>query len=451
MGIRNTLTQRIHKPGYLPRGRNTLHTVFERHFTDFCSRYDEEYADAYGKFRLERIQAVGEHFLTCGDYRQGIARIRCTNPDCGHDYFRPFSCKGFYLCPSCSRKRTLLFAEHLNEEVLLHVPHRQFVFTFPKALRVFFRHDRRLFAEISKMIFVMLNDFYREIAGKELLTGMVIAHQTFGDMLRWNPHFHCLVIEGGFDNEGDFVSIPFSNLQKMTEYFRRIVLRFFIERKLIAEHFARNLLSWRHSGFSIDNSVRIIDESSREGLAQYIARPPVSLKKIHYEGFKGRVLFHTHYNEYFKENVHMFEARDFLAELTQHVPPKGVQLIRRYGLYSSRIKGAWESMPYIVEHTPVGWQKSHEHPSDTPITDDFVPSGDADVHEDSPDTRAYKQAWARLLSKVYEIDPMACPKCGSKMKVIAVIQEPEAVNRILRHLVKQGRPPPGFDPLSITE
>ena len=118
--------------------------------------------------------------------------------------------------------------------------------------------------------------------------------------------------------------------------FRRSVLRFFTRRKLINERFARNLLSWKHSGFSIDNSVRILDKSSRESLAQYMARPPISLKKIQYEGFKGRVLFHTHYNEYFKENVHMFNALDFLAELTQHIPPKGVQLIRRYGLHSSR-------------------------------------------------------------------------------------------------------------------
>ena len=79
----------------------------------------------------------------------------------------------------CSQKRTLLFAEHINEEVLLRLPHRQFVFTFPKALRVFFRHDRKLFAEISKMIFAMISDFYRAVAGKEISTGMVIAHLRF--------------------------------------------------------------------------------------------------------------------------------------------------------------------------------------------------------------------------------------------------------------------------------
>jgi hypothetical protein len=115
--------------------------------------------------------------MYCGDYRQGIARIRCSNPDCGHDYFRPFSCKGFYLCPSCSQKRILLFAENMNEEVLLRLFHRQFVFTFPKALRVFFRHDRRLFAEILKMIFAMISDFYREVAGKEIDTIKALAFQ----------------------------------------------------------------------------------------------------------------------------------------------------------------------------------------------------------------------------------------------------------------------------------
>ena len=38
-------------------------------------------------------------------------------------------------------------------------------------------------------------------------------------------------------------------------------------------------------------------------------------KKIRYEPFKGRVLFHTTYSDYFKENVHLFDPLDFLAEL----------------------------------------------------------------------------------------------------------------------------------------
>jgi hypothetical protein len=427
---------------YVPRGRNELHRIFERHFADFCNRYDEKYAATYGRYRLERIQQLGERFCDCGDYLQGVARIRCTNPECGHDYFRPFSCKGFYLCPSCSRKRTILFAEHLTNEVLLNLPHRQFVFTMPKALRPFFRHDRRLFADVSRLIYRIIDEFYAEAAGRPLHTGMVIAHQTFGDMLRWNPHFHAIVLEGGFDEEGTFFYIPFSGLQSMVEVFRRRVIKLLVERQLLSEDFARNLLSWKHSGFSIDNSVRILDQSSQESLAEYVARPPISLKKIRYEPFKGRVLFHTMYSQYFKQNLHMFNALDFLAELTQHIPPKRLQLIRRYGLYASRTKGRWEEMPWVAERAPEGWKTAHQIDG---VADDlgYEPLSDG-AQEVTVDAR--KRAWARLLAKVYEVDPFVCPKCGAEMKVIAIIEDLDELGRILRHLVKVGRSPPGFDP-----
>ena len=330
----------------------------------------------------------------------------------------------------------------MTNEVLLNLPHRQFVFTLPKALRPYFRHDRRLFADVSRLIYSIISEFYDEAAGRPLNTALIVAHQTFGDILRWNPHFHTIVLEGGFDSEGTFFYLPFWGLENMTELFRRCIFKLFLEKKLINESFARNMLSWKHSGFSIDNSVQILDGKSRISLAEYISRPPISLKKINYEPFKGRVLFHTHYNEYFKENLHMFEAADFLAELTQHIPPKGVQLIRRYGLYSSRIKGNWEKYTEVAERAPPGWKKQHgmtvqvcdaENPDTIPTDTDSV------------EVSAYKKAWARLLSRVYEIDPFICPRCGSEMKVLAIILKPQEIKRILHHLVKQGRPPPGID------
>lgn len=41
---------------------------------------------------------------------------------------------------------------------------------------------------------------------------------------------------------------------------------------------------------------------------------------------------------------------------------------------------------------------------------------------------------------------MVCPKCGGDMKVIAIVGDPDELRRILRHLVKIGRSPPGFAP-----
>ena len=218
----------------------------------------------------------------------------------------------------------------------------------------------------------LLGEFFDEAAGRSLLTGMVIAHQIFGDMLRWNPHFHTIVLDGGFDEESTFFYIPFSGLRSMIEVFRCRVITLLVQHELLNEAFAWNLLSWKHSGFSIDNSVRILDESSQESLVEYIARPPIPLKKIRYEPFKGRVLFHTTYSEYSKQNVHLFDALDFLAELTQHIPPRGLQLIRRYGLYASRTKGQW-----VAQRAPEAWKAAQHRDS---VADDlgYEPLSDGD-------------------------------------------------------------------------
>jgi hypothetical protein len=41
---------------------------------------------------------------------------------------------------------------------------------------------------------------------------------------------------------------------------------------------------------------------------------------------------------------------------------------------------------------------------------------------------------SRLIRKVYEADPLECPKCKAPMCVIALIDDPGVVRRILEHL-----------------
>ena len=48
----------------------------------------------------------------------------------------------------------------------------------------------------------------------------------------------------------------------------------------------------------------------------------------------------------------MFDGCDFLAELSQHIPPKGVQYIRRYGLYASRTRGKLTEHLEILKYAP---------------------------------------------------------------------------------------------------
>jgi hypothetical protein len=57
------------------------------------------------------------------------------------------------FCPSCHPKRALLFAEHVDEEVLGQVPVRQDVVTIPKRLRLCFKYDRKLLGELSRCFY----------------------------------------------------------------------------------------------------------------------------------------------------------------------------------------------------------------------------------------------------------------------------------------------------------
>jgi hypothetical protein len=53
------------------------------------------------------------------------------------------------------------------------------------------------------------------------------------------------------------------------------------------------------------------------------------------------------------------------------------------------------------------------------------------------DDRALRRSWAQLIKRIYEVDPLVCPSCGSEMKVIAFITEHDVIDAILRHLQRK--------------
>jgi len=150
------------------------------------------------------------------------------------------------------------------------------------------------------------------------------------------------------------------------------------------------------------------------------------------------------YNPYFRTNRKIFRATDFIAELLQHLPDPRLRLIRRYGLYSSRSRGTWLRTPHLVRLAPEGWRQQHavqEGPRIGPVDQQYP-----ETSVSSSDSRA---AWARLIAKVYEADPLICRHCGSPMRIVAVITEPQQVRKILLHLIKTGKAPPGLDPAPL--
>ena len=65
------------------------------------------------------------------------------------------------------------------------------------------------------------------------------------------------------------------------------------------------------------------------------------------------------YNDFFQGRAETFSVTRFLLEMTQHIPPRGLQYIRRYGLYAprrrtARTKGKWPDMPHVMRLAPAG-------------------------------------------------------------------------------------------------
>ncbi len=180
---------------------------------------------------------------------------------------------------------------------------------------------------------------------------------------------------------------------------------------------ARKLLSWKHSGFSVHNGkpVRRQDAAGRERVAQYIIRNPFSEQKMVYDAQDGTVIYHSRMHAKTKRNFEVFSAEEFIAAITEHIPDKGFQMVRYYGWYSNRARGQRAK------------RDAETDAADTAAVEVI------DVCDYQPPHIASKK-WRELIKKVWEVDPLICPHCGSEMKLIALIDAADVIEKILRHL-----------------
>jgi len=250
----------------------------------------------------------------------------------------------------------------------------------------------------------------------DLRVGMVVLPQRFGDKVNPHLHLHALATDGAFDADGVFHPMPFDmqgDIEVLTRLFAKRVLDLMVRRKRLSQRLRDEMLTWEHSGFSVDGSVKVAvgDYGRLKRLVRYLARPAVSAERVAYDRSSGRVTVRSSKKvQGVRPVVAQYDALTFLSLLALQVPPPGVHMVRYYGYYSVRSRAERR-------------RRAGE--------------GQGGIHTEAPPPATIRRRnWAQLLRQVFEVDVLRCPKCEAEMKIISFITtfQDQVINRILEHL-----------------
>lgn len=210
--------------------------------------------------------------------------------------------------------------------------------------------------------------------------------------------------------------------------FEKHVCDFVLKKKLVTAENIKRILGQAHTGFSVYMNTRInctkYHPNEQEKLSQvlrYISKTFYSQEKVVYTAGADKVLYRGAFNVSLHRNFEYFSPTDFIAAVTSHLPNRYQKYINYYGFYSSKKRGMRSRMK--------NKKKKKEH---VPVTEE---------------QRVFKKRWAQLIHQVYEVDPLICPVCKGKMRIISYIEEEDVIKRILKHLklweeASPVRPPP---------
>ena len=181
-------------------------------------------------------------------------------------------------------------------------------------------------------------------------------------------------------------------------------------------------------------SIGANDRMRLERLARYAARPAISSERLS-ELPDGRLLYRLKRRWRNGTTEVAFERSDFIAKLAALVPAPRAHLARYHGILAP----AAEWRPLIVPKPDVQFSPC-ANPSAWPESAPDLESEREATTSAPPRRKNY--SWSELLRRVFDIDILICERCGGPVRVIAAIQEPDMIEKILNHVGLPSKPPP---------
>ncbi len=363
----------------------SIKSIFSDHWKsiklELCRRYESSHWQSI-------VESV-EKMLSCREPSNGYAEYICTH--CGAKKKCPFTCKGRF-CTSCGKKYTDEWVQRTVDE-LIDVPHRHLVLTVAEELRqVLFWH--------RSLLKVMMDSAAQaawevlQSRKSEAVPGILVVVHTFGRDLKFNPHVHLLMTEGGLRG-GQWESIPFlpyALLRKKWQYHLLTEIKGCWAESREDSRFIDRLFKDNVQGFYVNGESQMTScRYAARYIGRYIARPALAEHKItSYDGEWVTFWYESHEEK--KRVYRRLEAREFIEHLIDHIPLKGFKMVRHYGLYARRSRGiAWE----ILSKCRYFLRQSFAFLS----------------------APAKVLGWRQRLIQTFGQDPLLCPRCGQGMEL----------------------------------
>jgi len=225
---------------------------------------------------------------------------------------------------------------------LIKTSHRHCVFTIPEELRVYFRKDRTLLNCLFHSVRdVILRMFYQMNKTENFTPGFICVLHTFGRDLKWNPHIHVLISEGGMGNFMPWRVVKHFNYAFLRNAFRTVLLNQM--EAIIAKSFKKvKAYIYKNcpNGFYVYAKPKLTNTKEvAKYIGRYLGRPVIATSRIdNYDG--ENVTFHYNRHEDDVLVVEKIPAIEFIKKLIVHIPEKHFKMIRYYGVYAKKHKQA---------------------------------------------------------------------------------------------------------------
>ena len=300
--------------------------VLQKNFTD---HYEEMIYLLHPRSSV--IENV-DKMINCGNPSFGGAMYGC--PSCGKLKFVPFRCHSRF-CPTCGNKYSMERTTSMSFK-LIKVNHRHCVFTIDENLRIFFLKDRSLlnclFHAVSSVVLRMFQNINKS---KNFTPGFIMVLHTFGRDLKWNPHIHCLISEGGYSDDGFWRHIKHFNYNYLRNAFRTALLN------EMEPHLDKSFKKVKaacykehEKGFYVYAKPNKCEPSTvLKYIGRYLGRPDIATSRIDkYDGESVTFHYNRHEDDQYVEET--IPVLDFIKRLIRHIPDKHFKMIRYGGLYA---------------------------------------------------------------------------------------------------------------------